>query len=283
MLSPQRKIFLTPHNKGTAGYKFDERFCQIKQLKIISLKSAKLGVIAWLFILLLCPFLGVFSSLTMVRYFYFFESLRKQDEIFISRSLFFLAPLFLKKHTVLLHNIESIYYYEEFNSENKFFLKLIYLHQFFILKFFENFLLKNSNIVCLSKLEYRYFRLKGYAASFLKELLYSGVFNQSRKTTKNINRCFFGSFDNVRNVKMAEELLLVYPDIKFFGRFGDLLPVGLRGNYHGEISDLSDITNNYTLTILNAPRGGVQTKIIDWLEYGGKVDIPNDLKRRMGL
>jgi hypothetical protein len=283
----------TPHNKDTAGRHFDELYANKAKLIIIDLKlaSKKMEYSARILAILIAPFCGIFTALTMSRLLFnskFWGALQ-YGELHLSRSLFIFLFLFRVKSNVIYHNIESLYYYEEYIAERKLWLKLAYLHQFLILTFFEKKGLSKSHVTCLSNLEYRYLRYNGIKSSFSVK----NIFSESKDLVKikalinnsdcELPYCFFGAYNNSRNIKMLDLLVRKYPHIKLFGRHGVLLPNYMQPFYFGEVDDLSKIVKKYKLIIADIPRAGIQTKVIDWVEAGGCVQIPLGLSVRMGI
>lgn len=285
----QRKkdIVLTPHRKGTAGYRFDELFSNNTESTLISLNEGSFFFKSFVLVLsfFLTPFLGVWGALSFSRFIFFVSRFRGVEKVYLSRSLVFLAPLLCKRIEFILHNIECLYYFEECESESNLFKKILYFHQAILLMIFE-FSLSRSNLHhCLSRTECRFLRLKGIESFFSKNYLFSKEIDDVSKSSDvgNVPRCFFGSYDNVRNITLAKEVKLQFPDVMLFGRNGHLLPKELASNYFGEVHNLELFVTRYVLTLLSAPRAGIQTKVIDWIECGGRVDVPKKLYLRMGL
>jgi len=278
------KVILSPHPDYTAGYKFDKNFSRLYDYEIIDLKSKNkvFNCLQFIISLPFIPFLGVFGALTFVRVMSKFNLIRSASDVCISRSLFpsILMPY---KCSVLYHNIEFLYYLEEAKASRNFIKKFIYFHQSVVLRLFELKGLGRNVVHCLSIVECRFLKLRNIKANFNKRLLFSVAVREEQFLSEISGEdiCFFGAFNNVRNVVMAEKLQMYYPKIRFFGRNGDLLPKNLQGNYHGEISDFSTVVESNVLVMIEAPKAGVQTKVVDWLENGGRVYIPSKLRRKM--
>lgn len=282
------KFILSPHSQGVAGRKFDEAFSDLNDFELRELKAGgKLfGVFVCLLAALFSPFFGVFSSITLFRVL-LSRDFWCADEVCISRTLF---PFFLFRSNVcfLMHNIESLYYFEEAKAEASLVKRFLYFHQGLTLLVLEKFVFKKAKVFCLSKLESRWLSIAfKNPAVFCYKLLWEGL-EESHKSAISLfsskgSRCFFGAFDNVRNIAMARDVVKAFPDAKLFGRHGERLPSDLRGNYSGVIENFSEVSGRYTLTLIQAPRSGIQTKVIDWVLAGGKVDIPKTLARRMGV
>lgn len=282
----EKSIFITPHRKGTAGYRFDELFSNNTGASLFQLKKGGFFFRLSVFFLsfFLGPFMGVWGALSFSRFIFITPFLRQFDKVYVSRSLIFFAPFFCKKVEYVLHNIESLYYYEEYKSESRILKKIAFLHQSFVLKIFEFSFSTKTAYHCLSKTEFRFLRKSGIKSFFSKSYLFSKVINSSIPDAALVKkRCFFGSYDNVRNIVLATQVVNAFDDVVLFGRRGDLLPENLRNKYLGEIEDLQEIASRYLLTLLSVPRAGVQTKVIDWIEFGGEIDVPNKLYLRMGL
>ncbi|MBQ4812061.1 hypothetical protein J8M20_11960 [Pseudoalteromonas luteoviolacea] len=278
------KVILSPHPEKTAGYKFDENYAEKNDFQIISLKSpSKLINLVQLFISLpFVPFMGVYGAITFIRVLSKLNVVKQCSEVCISRSLF-PSVLLPGKTSVLYHNIELLYYFEEAKASKSFLKKAIFYHQFLVLKLFEFKGLGNSLVICLSMTESRLLNRKKRNAVFSKSTLFTRTVKDEQFLSEfdGMDICFFGAFNNVRNIEMAENLQEVYPNIRFFGRHGELLPSHLKVNYKGEIDDFSKFVNSNVLVMIEAPKAGVQTKVVDWLENGGKVFIPNNLRRKM--
>lgn len=278
------KVILSPHPEKTAGYKFDENYAEKNDFQIVSLKSRNKFInLVQLFISLpLVPFMGLYGAITFIRVLSKLSVIKESSEVCISRSLFpsVLLPV---KTSVLYHNIEFLYYFEEAKASKSFFKKAIFYHQFLVLKLFELRGLGKSLVICLSMTESRFLNRKNCNAIFSKSTLFTRTVKDEQflREFEGDDMCFFGAFNNVRNIEMAENLQSVYPNIRFFGRYGELLPCHLKANYKGEIDDFSKFVNTNVLVMIEAPKAGVQTKVVDWLENGGKVHIPNNLRRKM--
>lgn len=278
------KVILFPHPENTAGYKFDKNFSLTDNHELISLKSNNklVSALEFFFSLPLIPFLGVFGALTFIRVLTKFRTIKKASSVCISRSLFPVC-LLPKKVSVLYHNIEFLYYLEEAKAESSMLKKSIYYHQYVVLRFLEWRGLGNHTVHCLSLTEARLLRIKGINSIFRKDILFfSKVFSNQFKDQIDTKRiCFFGAFNNVRNRRMAEKLFQKYPNISFFGRYGSFLSKEIKPNYCGEIDDFASFVNAYTLVMIETPKAGVQTKVVDWLEGGGEVCVPVRLRRKM--
>lgn len=232
--------------------------------------------------LVLAPVLGLYGAITFVRLIsnrYYWKS----KVVFVSRSIA-ICSIWDSRISVVMHNIESLYYNEEGRATNSLVYKFIYFHQGFLLGLYEKYILQRRTIICLSSLEARWIKFKGgdsvFLLNHLTDLSREDIVNQCFFRLQSA-RCFFGSYKNVRNIQMSQELIRMYPQAILFGRDGDCLPYLLKEHYGGEVENLSELTKKFVLTLPFVPRAGIQTKVIDWLESGGRVDIPLSLKRRM--
>ncbi|KAA1166422.1 glycosyltransferase family protein [Pseudoalteromonas fuliginea] len=278
------KVILSPHPDNTAGYKFDKNFSITDEHELISLKSKNklVCILEFMLSLPIIPFFGVFGALTFIRILCKFSTINQASSVCISRSLFPVC-LLPKKVSVLYHNIEFLYYLEEAKAERSRLKKVIYYHQYFVLRFLEWRGLGNHTVHCLSLTEARLLRRKGINSIFRKDVLffYKVLVSQFKDEYDTKSICFFGAFSNVRNRRMAEKLFQKHPNISLFGRYGNLLSKEIKANYYGEIDDFSSFVNKYTFVMIETPKAGVQTKVVDWLEAGGEVCVPVKLRRKM--
>lgn len=284
-----KKYFFSPHKKKSAGYIFDEKFCNLNGLVFVDCSSDReYPVFLWLLFLFVFPFFGVHSTLFLLRVLYVkytVLSVEKEDVIILSRSI---LPsgcrYFFDKYDVLVHNLEALYYYEEALAENSWFFKLIFMHQSLCLKFFseKKLLYKASSIYCLALHESRFIRIIWKKENaFLLPDLFSLVIDSEKKD--NLLPFFYGNFNNKRNVSMVKKIMSFYPDLIIYGLNPKSLSKFAKNNYKGAIEDFDSLVKLHILVLMGVPRAGVQTKLIEWIKMGGKVEVDRAVLRRLGL
>lgn len=286
-------LFLSNHREGSAGHYFDNVFCHQEACTYHSLRgSGFYRYFSNLLSIFFIPIFGYHGSVVFIRLLLclrFWKAVLNSEKVVLSRSIAPILPRLIKDISILYHNNESLYYYEEYVSESRIVYKILNYHQSFVLSFYELFSIYKSNVYTLSKSEFHFLRRKGISSIFIVEFLYgSNIISPLQIVDLNDhvddrNLCFFGDYSNTRNCTMAAALIKKYKKISLFGRNGDCLPFDVYSNYKGEIVDFSDVVNEYILLVDFEPRAGVQTKVIDWLIQGGRVCISKKLKRRMGL
>lgn len=304
-----RLKLLSPHKVGTAGRFFDEHFAQLKGAEIIDVcrrKSFGSAFFEVLFGVFLTPIFGYHSALYLIRCFRVRRKLEDCDELILSRSI---APLVLlrivknKKISVLVHNIESLYYREEAEAEKAFPRKVLNWHQSVVLSLCEMPLLARvKSVICISRVESRFIQRAGIINRHIGDVINvsslairrDNVLNWNIIPTDNLlyiynknkaerprRLCFFGDFKNVRNRQLAKSLLRTFPDLVLFGRHGDYLSGKLRNRYAGKINNFKAVTEKFVLVLTNCPRAGVQTKVVHWLKEGGDVVVSRKVARRV--
>lgn len=284
------QYLLTPHRNNTAGYFFDVKIAKNLRLKIIdcSKDSTPLWVQV-IFMLLTSIFLGKHTSLYISRILYslikrrlLWDCFKNPEDFILSRTI---VPFF---KNYIVHNNEQLYYYEEANSSTSITAAIINYHQVFCLCVMQRLIFteKVSLLIFLARHELRYYRRK-YAVDsktiFLKEnFKVSFNFENTLQPScaHKVELMFFGDFSNVRNISMLKSIIKEYGLVKVFGRNTYMITHLDDVEILGEYKTINDL-KKYTLVIHNAPRSGVQTKIVEFMSLGGSCIVETKIIRRL--
>lgn len=274
--------FVTTHKAGSAGHFFDRSFSEKNNLTLISASSESIEIRKVIVKIILKPWLvfwyGPIGALAMVRYdiaAQFESTVCKNEVIWVSRALFIPKNRF----SVLWHNNECLYYYEEAKAENSILLALIYYWQCLCCKIHEKKVIKSAEENhFLSKVEHRYYlkKYKGVLASAGLDRCGIGIPKPLNITTRKAilgtdsQPIFFGDFSNSRNHIAAKYVLNEYPNALLFGKNSSLFGPASRG-----MLSLSDAPDNYVLVIPPTSRCGLQTKLVHWSLASKRFIAPN--------
>lgn len=284
MVFQQKKIkyLLTTSAPGSAAMIFDFRFAQEHKLQIVSVQRPALyktilSINFWKFIIF---GYAVASYSQRLNYVIKHHNLKKCECIF-SRSL---AVFISDVELILFHNLEHEYYYEEYKSRGISLRKFLDLHQYIVLKIFEQRFSLNTRNFFISKRD----------ADLISPLTRSSVFVKccpvkkvnmkkiklhndyfycfSANTIGDIRKSkfiFFGNYSNSRNVNAALKIINAFPDLRLYGTNSNFLPLKLKEKYHGFLDLKLSVENGEVLFACYLPLAGVQTKIMEWIEAGG--------------
>lgn len=186
---------------------------------------------------------------------------------------FFLRnPALLQHLSVVVHNLEYVYYLEEARAESRLLRKWAYYLQYGYLRWHElTWLRQVKTVYHLSELEGRYLRRHGICSvSYLDTFLPEQTVQKAAEADNN-HKVFFGDFSNVRNDRYVQQAQRAGAVFDVYGRHADKRKIA---HYKGAFDSVSQLRKHYAVLFNPVDsRCGIQTKVLEWLLVGGVAEV----------
>lgn len=186
---------------------------------------------------------------------------------------FFLrSPALLPHLSVVVHNLEFVYYLEEARAESRLLRKWAYYLQYGYLRRHELAWLRQVKTVYhLSELEGRYLRRRGIqSVSYLETFLPKQPVRAASEA-ENSKQVFFGDFSNVRNGWFVQQAQREGAVFDVYGRHADKRKIA---HYKGAFDSVAQLRAHYAVLFNPVDsRCGIQTKVLEWLLVGGVAEV----------